>query len=264
MKLDRMKLVGGDIADMSVPDVGTLPAHVSKNALLAYQGELRQGKNDNWATIPTKRNGVGPQQLVGGDASAGFYGLVPASELIDGPTLKQRAGVSGTTVRPLENWMKFSIDGKIIFVAMEPPVRDISWDQLAVAEVVYGNKELTIGDYTYRVRLLKGANVNPTANLHGTDAPEHTDQSEWDLLMYRTCNYKPAGQGLGNWAQYTQLQLHCTSSAGDGRATWCQESVSGTSEGLIRGYQRIDLIYTYPKNMAHDDFGWRPVLEIVS
>ena len=262
MKLDRMKLVGGDIADISVPNVSTLPVDVSENELLGHQGGLRQGTGANWTPIPTKRIGVGPQQLIGGDDVAGFYGLVPAYELIEGSTLKTRAGVSGNTMRSLNNWMKFSIDGKIIYVAREPFINNVSWDDLNAAEAIYGNKELIIGDFTYKVRLLKGANSDPGPDVHGTTYSDKTNQSEWDRLMYRTCSYHPPYQIGSNWAEYSQLSLFVTSASGAGRATWCQERV-GTSKALIRGYQRIDLIYSYSKSMRHADFGWRPVLELV-
>ena len=275
MKLDRMKMVGGDIADISVPNVSTLPVDVSENELLGHQGGLRLGKNDNWTTIHTKRNGVGPQQLIGGDASAGFLGEVAADELISGNSLSDAIGLySGTSQFSNAGWLKFSYKNKVLYYAKKPLRYGLSWDSIDAVGAVFGEAEVVIDGVTFKVRLPSGSRYNPalTSPPWGYDLPT-THGSEWNSLMYHIASgvsisssdtLESEGITDGDWARYSDRDLHVHTSLGHGTYSWCQEEQgAGTGAYISRGCNGVSDM-TRRSSTTHTDIcGWRPVLELV-
>ncbi len=61
--------------------------------------------------------GPGPQTLIAGDMTAGFFGEVPVSELITGDDLATTIGLTtGISQHSNEPWLKFALDGNIIYI----------------------------------------------------------------------------------------------------------------------------------------------------
>lgn len=54
-----------------------------------------------------------------------------------------------------EGWLKFNINGRLIYIYKKPICEAISWVDLARRDVVYGNRTIRIGSRLYYIRLLK-------------------------------------------------------------------------------------------------------------
>lgn len=201
-----------------------------------------------YVPLPT---GPGPTSLVGGNLQAGYYGSIPSSLLTNGTDLATLCGVTtGTLQNSTSDWLKFSSYGKTIFVSKQTIRRNILWTALNSLGCVFGTKEIVIGDYRYKVRLLEGAASDP-----GTTAGR-----EWDALMYNVS--ATALSSLG-WASFTNAQLTINTGTGTGCATWCQETWTGESGHIHRGYATTEGIARDTSGANYQNYGWRPVLEVV-
>ena len=242
--------------------------------------------------------GPGPQELVAGNMTAGFFGQVSASELYSGERLSFELGVTEGTLQNSEaGWLKFARNGRILFVAMQTFMYGVSWDHLYSRGIVYGtddagkaprgtptNQLTTVehGGNRFIVRLATVASADPypdSDSLFDTDEMVDMDigaGSEWNTLIYRVCADVPTADGADgmqkdrhggpqvgdNWAEFSSAELNITS--GNGRYTWGQEQseVSSTDRAL-RGY--IDVAY-FGRNNADtvgSIRGWRPALELI-
>lgn len=212
--------------------------------------------------------GPGPNVLIGGTSRAGFFGEVPVSQLITGDLLASTVGVTeGTSQFSSEPWLKFVLDGKILYVSKKPIRYSISWDHLNSKEVVFGNKTININGETFKVRLLQGINPSESVtNTNGYDLPI-THRSEWNRLFYPICEdnatYPKTSQIGPNWVTYTQDELNITS--GDGRYNWCQETPSNSSGVRAnRGGNAVSFLRWGASSDANTNYGWRACLELVS
>src|SRR5699024_58431 len=122
----------------------------------------------------------GPPELIAGDESAGFYGEVPASELITGDSLASKIGLSsGTSHFSNEPWLKFSYEGKLQYVAKKTYRYNLSWAQINALDAVYGDKIIEIDGKEYKLRLMRAANEDPASSSSGSV----NHHSEWNKLM---------------------------------------------------------------------------------
>lgn len=219
-------------------------------------------------TLPID-TGPGPIKLIGGynqeNDQRGFFGEVSTSQLINGTSLASIINLTaGTAQNNTQPWLKFFLDDKILFIAKKTYRHSLSWDSLNTANVVLGNRIITIGSYQYRIRLLKGLGPNISSFSIGYDT-RPTHGSEWNRLMYNVCeqpidNQQWKKSQIGdNWANYTQSELGLVSAG-----SWCQETSPSYANGrIIRGYGGI-------AHMTHNDkwgvssiLNWRPVLELI-
>lgn len=202
-------------------------------------------------------NGPGPQELIGGDMTAGFFGEVPTTELFNGDqlaaTLDLTDGVSQFSDEP---WLKFAIDDKIIYVSKKPYRHSLSWNELNSKGLVYGDSEISniqFNQYEMNVRLLKCASSDPFTDNTGVG-------SEWNRLIYKVHVDDPDGTP---WANYTNSDLNIASGAG--RYKWGQEkNANNSSEAVTRGnFSSLVHFGSYPASAANNSiYGWHPVLEI--
>lgn len=218
----------------------------------------------------------GPANLTAGTKSAGYYGLVPATNLITGQMLSQQIGLtSGSSVNNDQGWLKFSIDGKTIFVAKKAFRYDLSWDHINATGSALGTRNITISGLTYKVRLIRGARNNPAD--HNTLETNDRDAigSEWNRLML------PIHIGAMNnsWAypqyvesyvpdwgvRFTNQDLGVDLNYDFGAYTWCQETIyQSVASRVFRGGPEITLpSYNMDSSNATVNCGWRPVLELV-
>ena len=215
----------------------------------------------------------GPQSLIAGDKSAGFYGEVPSSQFITGTALASRMGITmGTAQNDTEPWLKFNLDGKILFIAKKPFRHTISWDHINSVGAVYGNKTVNISGKTYKVRLIKGAAIDP-ADWNATD--KSAIGSEWnrlilpitDLAENQAWRYPAyAGTNVPDWGiRYSYSDIVTRDGGGNGYLTWCQEAIT-TVGGyrIIRGGGDASNVGSIGSNNGSYTHGWRPVLELVN
>lgn len=212
----------------------------------------------------------GSKWLIGGNMQAGFFGEVPASELITGDALASRIGLSsGTAQFSNEPWLKFAYQGKIQFVAKKPFRYSLSWNDINAANAVYGDRTVTIGGLTYKVRLMRGAENDPS---NYTDDDRDAIGSEWNRLLLpihknasSNWTYPEYGGVTEDWGiDYTDADLLTHYNHGNGAYSWCQETQGDNASGRVC---RGELGVSYSgSSCASDSFsycGWRPVLELL-
>jgi hypothetical protein len=187
-----------------------------------------------------------------GDTTAGFYGFVPASDFITGNDLAAQIGLTaGTSHNSDAGWLKFSSNGKTLYVAMKTFRHSISWDHINAVSAVYGNRTVVIDGNLYKIRLLTGGNADPASSAGG----------EWNSLMYGVhMSTNPQwGPGYSN----SDLMLGLV----NGGASWTQESLDVNSfHRVARGHSGISSFISYERNNSGNTGiyrGWRPVLELV-
>jgi hypothetical protein len=192
-----------------------------------------------------------------------FLGEVTTPQLFgENQTILDHFNPTGTNFNTDTNYLKFeNTNGTILFVPKTPVKHSISWDAINggnatqdpsnVNSGVYGAMQKTINGETYKIRLLKGANTNPSS---GSDTARH-DNSEWDHLLvalntHNSSIYNDAYFGTGS---------------GNGRGSWTQEQYESISSSRVsRGYYGLS-IFVYENSFnTHSNNGWRPVLELVA
>ena len=212
----------------------------------------------------------GNPMLIAGNMEQGYFGVVPSSQLITGDALASMVGISsGTSQFSSEGWLKFAYQGKIQFVAKKPIRYSISWDSINSANCVYGDKTITIGGLTYKVRLMRGANKDPAGDYRGSV----NHNSEWNKLMLPIhIEAKDKSWAHPNnveayvpyWGiDFTDADLHTHRNQGDGSYSWCQEAAEIPVRRLSRGYQGVSYSYSDFPSTSYAYSGWRPVLELV-
>lgn len=222
--------------------------------------------------------GPGPQKLIGGNTDAGYFGIVPASELITGDALATLVGISaGTPQFSNEGWLKFYWQGIVEFVAKKPIRYGISWTNINNANCASGEvTQIVLGKFTYKVRLMSGLGpYGSETNYKGTG----NYGSEWNELMLPihvnapsnwgapgTQNYSNVDIPTNDWGVgFTDSDLHTDQMLGNGASSWCQEMAFDQYRHLTRGYDGVASANFNANNdgVAYPVLGWRPVLELV-
>ncbi|MCK9234847.1 MAG: BspA family leucine-rich repeat surface protein [Gammaproteobacteria bacterium] len=231
---------------------------------------------DYWDTNPLPEDtGPGPRYLVGESEGpgptqmAGFFGEVAPEDFINGASLASRIGlITGDLINLTEPWLKFYLDGKILFIPKKPIMSDISWDEINACDAVFGNKVLEINGGFYRVRLINGYNEDSGIPYKGGHDSEDTWGTEWNRLIYNVVETNPSypknSQYGPNWVTYTENELG--TKTGAGRFTWCMEQteLDGEIRKACRGNINTTRLTSQPASYKNANRGWRPVLEKIS
>lgn len=209
----------------------------------------------------------GNKNLIAGDGNAGYLGTVLSTELITGDVLSNQIGLAaGSNLNSTVNWLKFVIDGKIIFSPMKAIKSGLSWNQINSANAVYGNTIVTINGLRYKVRLWRGANEDPVSVGNGSI----NHNSEWNRLML-PINVKAKSK---NWSYPNNVESNVPDwdigftdedllmGAVAAGYSWCQEIV-GSSSRLYRGGGDASRSDYLSSSYIQSFVGWRPVLELV-
>lgn len=163
-------------------------------------------------------------------------------------------------------WLGFYHNNSYLYIAKRP-IRVVSWDDIYKFGGVYGNDEIDgfnkhykiiqnkkikiinqdspfLG-LTFKVRLLKGSNENPSTEAGG----------EWNDLMYRVCSITN-----GDWDNLSHIDLGISRLFN--HASWCQESsLMDDDSRILRGKNTIRDVF-YEKSNKLLSYAWRPVLEL--
>ena len=245
---------------------------------------VRMGSNSKKKIKDDLLGSPGSPYLISGTMQEGFFGEVSASELITGDALASACGISqGTSQHSTAGWLKFAYKGKILFVAKKPIRHSISWDAINAAKCVYGDegdKTVTIGGLTYKVRLMRATNPSndPKTVASGYQGVVN-HYSEWNRLMCqiheeaidKSWDYPDNIEndigilehslGSGSQGMYSNADLVLAS--GNGRRTWCQEISIASDLRLYRGSSGVSHSISGSKNDTSLNYGWRPVLRLV-
>lgn len=216
-----------------------------------------------------KTGSPGAKRLVAGTMQQGYFGTVSASELWTGTQLASAVGISQGTVQfDNINWLKFALDGKILFRPQKAFRHSISWDAINAAGCVYGTKTVSKNGHTYKVRLMKGANKDPAGDYEG----KINHYSEWNKLMLpihieakdKSWAYPDNVEAdVPYWGiDFTDEDLQFGS--GNGSGVWCQEVVESSSKRLDRGSLGVSRSISNNPSLTSTSLGWAPVLEFVA
>jgi len=203
-----------------------------------------------------------------------FLGEVPSNEFIDGESLAKHIGLTEGVLCNIDTpWLKFLLDGDIIYVPMKPLMHMVSWDAINECGAVYENEGaiINIGNNEYDITLLKGANSDPTTPFSAGWDMAHTHNSEWNRLMYpihsgiHTDNRNPSTPSVpyAQWATYSDNDLIVDYRVGDGSISWTQETPDSNTEWrLYRGYFGVTGVYSNTATVTDSYRGWRPALRL--
>lgn len=198
-----------------------------------------------------------------------YLGEVSSTDLISGSELASLVGFSNGIVKDdTAGWLQFKSQEGVEFLVAKKTLRyRLSWNQLEAALLVYGNKQVVIKDKLYKLRLLKGAEADPsawTADL-GQDNPALVRSSEWNRFIERVAAENPID--APNFANFslTDLSIAVTST---GRLTLCMETLgSNSAQNVARGNASLPQFNYVNKSdgttSTQDHYGWRPVLELI-
>lgn len=174
------------------------------------------------------QSGPGSKYLLTGTRQAGFFGEVSAAELFDGYEVNNKINHTGATWLRYSGlkWLKHIVDGKVLFVAKEQTLRNISWSQLYESGAVYGvagdgkyptakptsqmvvlRKTDTDGAWTFKLRLIKGAALDPYVAANETAAVTEWIHTIFNVAArlpgYSYLNFSYGGAVIDTLAQET-------------------------------------------------------------
>ena len=204
-----------------------------------------------------------------------FLGEVPSDEFIDGKSLANHIGLTeGRLCNVVAPWLKFILDGNIIYVPMKPLMHSVSWNAINKCGAAFENEGATInvGGENYDITLLRGVNRNCiiSGRYYGWDM-DFTHTSEWNRLMYpihsgiHTDNDNPSNPSVpyAQWATYSDDDLTVYHGTGNGTVTWVQEAQNtDTTFRFFRGCNGVTYVVRNTTTNANSYNGWRPSLRL--
>ena len=172
-------------------------------------------------------------------------------------------------------WLKFVHKGEVKYIAKKPFLHTVSWNDIAKADCVYGDRTIRIGSRLYRVSLLSGAEADPTTWTASSTATDNKGAtSEWNELVYRVHTDVPTdgattyhgGKQVGlNWKNFTDAEMVMTFGSGSGSYTLCKETqAAGTTTRVFRGGVSLSYFFTDVSSNADSNYGFRPCLTLIS
>ena len=205
-----------------------------------------------------------------------FLGEVPSDEFIDGKSLANHIGLTeGRLCNVVAPWLKFILDGNIVYVPMKPLMHSVTWNAINECGAVFENEGATInvGGENYDITLLRGVNRNCiiSGRYYGWDM-DFTHTSEWNRLMYpihsgiHTDNDNPSNPSVpyAQWATYSDVDLTVYHGTGNGTVTWVQEAQNtDTTFRFIRGGNGVTYVRSSTTTLANSNIGWRPALRLI-
>lgn len=178
--------------------------------------------------------------------------------------------LAGVNVGVLHNegqgWLRFYYEGKELIVSKKSIRHSITWDQIHSRGCAFGESTITVLGNKYKVRLLKGADHNPTQIVspgYGYHI-EGSHESEWNRLFYPLVkddsNIPP--EIRNPIAPYSNRDLGVYSEYGS--FSWCQEThQDNTTWRVLRGSSGVSYLQRIDSSNVHTNFGWRPCLELI-
>ena len=189
------------------------------------------------------------QNRLTGNRLLGYYGEFTSTDLISGETIAEMVGLNtaGGVLNPDPGWLKFSVEGKQVYVAKRPIRNQVPYNSIEGLGLAKGSYLIEINGDQYRLRLLSG---------QGTG-------NEWDKLMYRVHKDDPTGT---YWERFSNEDLVVgTDSSGkelDGSYTWTNDE-TGANTAVYRGNVTLRGTGVESKSTVDKMWSWRPVLELV-
>lgn len=234
--------------------------------LLSRFGMSRAGT----AIVSVPNSGPGPSAIAYGDSTMGFFGEVASSDFISGSALASAIGLTaGTLINDTTAWLKFSLNGEVLFVPKSDIRQAATWQDIYQAGAVYGdntvgtypsgsnrlqNASVTIQEKQFKVKMLSGSTGDRVSNNTGNDIPTSRG-TEWNKLFYPLSNTDVASAPTPRWKLYNDAQLDLNN-----RYKWCKETPVSVTSRIIRGGGSISNTDLGIATEVGNYFGWRPCL----
>ena len=194
------------------------------------------------------------------DSFSLFLGELSDAEFISYRSVGTTTGVGGSNLSNQgAGWLEFELEGQTLIVAKKNIMHSVSWQTLNTLGLVFGTKTITVNGVDYKVRLLKGADTDPSVIGAGYYYPG-THNSEWSRLFYPIIrdDSKIPTPPRDAGALYTQAELNMNSSF----YSWCQEvSGSNPTQRIVRGYYACSYFTRQVSTSVSISVGWRPCFE---
>ncbi|QEM41735.1 hypothetical protein [Pseudomonas phage vB_PaeM_PS119XW] len=198
-----------------------------------------------------------PTELIAGDSSLGYYGIVTAADFIGAEQMNDVHGFSGNpygTRMPDQtdvDWLMFSLNDRKLLVATKTIRHSMAFNQLEAAINSFNTNTSKVKDIDCKIVYLSGGASGSPAN------------SEWGQLMYRVSANDPTGTF---WENLSNEDLGFVHPSNLGIWTW-------TPTNGNTGSPRFKVLRGGPNGVTgwgqnapsqpNTGYGWRPVLELI-
>lgn len=234
------------------------------NTLAEYLGTVELGalyKNGVAQNRPVK-----PWRISSEPVSGIGVGDIPDFNSLTDMTKWTLGDTPADTTKKLK-WVKIKDGDKTLLISDRVILANVSWDDLNNQGFVTG-KTITIDGQQYKARLLSGGNNYRS----GSDAYSggQPTSNEWDRFVTREESISglpiPTSSDLDSTRDITDKNsAHNQFWNWMGMYSWCQETYTGnTSSRALRGYSSARCWSYISSSSRHDNFGWRPALEILN
>lgn len=257
----------------------------------SYKGQTASISSEIVATAEAY-SGVGPQTLVVGDYSKGYFGKMEAGDFISFSEFATYLGVSSAIPTI---WFKYAHKGKILIIAGNS-IMSRAWQDLYLKGLVYGTNDfgdvekipshiaktnqlttIRIKGQLYKIRLMTGRGVDPTepivsgtvmhtpfnpitATMSSSYTTNKHLECEWDELILATSSTTPSSFRGEKFDKYPFAISNVL----------CQELLTpGSNSVVTRGVtltsastsNRFALGYYATGYAVNSALPWMPVLE---
>lgn len=279
--LDRANL-SDPIATLTAGESTYTDTTTVRGTLYYYVFETIKGSDkvpsNNIAVRAVPRKGPGPEGIIQGDYTYGYFGSLLSSEFINTPDLSAAIGLTGGAVYQAGPvWHKWIRKGKILYIPQGAIRSGVPWNALYASGAVFGvdgpgprnpgspvnqTAKVQIGQDWFKVRLMTGYDDNlvqlPSNPVVITEATE-TYPNEWNDLVYPLSQWVPDLQRMANVQQFTNIDLPMQASI------LVQDKSASASSAVTRGSTANTRAGVAQRNLTPYTTGsaWMPVLELI-
>lgn len=221
---------------------------------------------------PIKWSGPGPQSIMLGNNTYGYFGEVSSTALFTASEMVEKllTGVVVAGIPATITWLKFVMNGKILFIPKTKLCTGVTWTTLYERGLVYGTddnglyptatptnqlQQVYKGTDAFKVRLLTGRNTDPSPNTGSGTWQDVTLSSEYVKTLGAVSNYSGRPASVPTWTKFTNTEMGY-----DGTYEVVMESNSNTP--TVNSFS-----FTAPSATSGQSktttAGWRPVLELI-
>lgn len=196
----------------------------------------------------------GPGEPIAGTLTNGYFGEVDQEDLISHSDLFDRTNTEmlGAYETSASNkWLKFAVEGKILYVSKTTLRRNLSWNDLNSRGLIDGSFSTFIGSNKFVIRLLTGSTIVSQGQLIG---------GEWDDTIKKVL---ATPNGTGDYASYQPNELGFGSSVTATYSICADTHPTNVAYTVVRGGGNGVVLLNDLKSAAASNRGWRPVLEWV-
>lgn len=194
-------------------------------------------------------------------------------------------GTKNDNINNETNWLIYNDNGIEKLIPRKPLKHSVSWDDLDEKGLIYGQKELTINNKRYKVRLMRA--FDDTTKDYGAypdKLEKYAKGSEWNRLMlpilkdgrYDSKTEKFVEKGMPVLANYSLGSDFGGNGTYNGRKwgffgiyKWTQDKITknNVKYRVIRGDSMYEgtaaSVYSSKPSRNNEKYGWQPVLEEV-